>query len=89
MNRIEALKVKCSQYPYQARCLKMTEAEFDLMVEFLEENDGLGHLEFERAVNRMFLNKPKPRNFVTIMEMLTVANVAALGVARKGFSHAR
>jgi hypothetical protein len=82
MTRLEALKLKVQQYPYQKNALKLSEAEFDEMVAFLEEKDDLGHLEFEYAVNRMFLDRPKPKHFAIVQELLSVANTAAKGVSR-------
>lgn len=77
MTRLEALQIKCKQYPYQKSAKKMTEAEFDQIIEFIEDNDYLGHLEFEYAVNRMFLNQlTKPKNWVIMTELLTVCNTA-------------
>lgn len=82
MTRLEALRDRCQRYPYQKNAKRLSEAEFDSMVEFLEENDHLGHLEFEYAVNRMFLDRPKAKNFAIIQELLSVANTAAKGVSR-------
>lgn len=41
---------------------------------FLKANGHLGKGEFEFAVNRMFLDKPKPKNWKEIQELLTCAN---------------
>ena len=77
MNRIEALKSRCQQYPYAKSVTRLSESEFDLMVDFIDDNDDLGHLEFEYAVNRMFLDREKPKHWAIIQELLTVANTAS------------
>lgn len=82
MTRIEALKLKVKQYPYEKSAKKLSEADFDRVVEFIDDNDHLGHLEFEYAVNRMFLDKPKPKHFAIMQELLSVVNTAAKGVPR-------
>lgn len=75
MNRTQALKEICSQYPYQRSALKLNEAEFDRIVDFIDENDSLGHLEFEYKVNRMFLfDKDRPKHWTIIQDILTAAN---------------
>jgi hypothetical protein len=77
--RLEALTIRCSQLPYKKVANKLSEAEFDKMVAFLEDNDHLGHLEFEYAVNRMFLDKDKSKNWSIIQELLCVCNTAVHG----------
>jgi hypothetical protein len=84
--RLEALKVKVQAYPFKRIALRLTEAEFDALVGFIEDNDHLGHLEFEYAANRMFLDKPKHKNSMIMQELAVVANSAAYGTARKGFN---
>lgn len=79
MTRLEALKIKVQQYPYQKSARKLTEGEFDTLVAFIEDHEHLGHLEFEYAVNRMFLNREKSKNWVIMTELLMVSNSAAHG----------
>lgn len=78
MNRLSVFKEKCStEFHCKKLALKISEAEFDLAVGFIEDNDHLGHLEFEYAVNRMFLDKPeKPKNWAVICELLMLTNTA-------------
>lgn len=82
MNRLDALKSRCQQYPYRKSAARLTEAEFDMLVAFIDDHDELGHLEFEYAVNRMFLNCSKPKNWTIIQELLTISNTAAKGKSR-------
>lgn len=85
MNRIDVMQDFFLQGHYQKVSKKLTEAEFDLVVAFVEENESLGHLEFEYAVNRMFLNVAnKPRNWVIVTEILMALNTRAKGNERKG-----
>lgn len=80
MSRLEALTLKVKEYPYKTLALKLSGTDFDVIVDFIEENEELGHLEFEYKVNRMFLDKPeKPKKFAIIQELLMVANTRALG----------
>jgi hypothetical protein len=82
MTRLEALRDRCQRYPYQKRAQRLTEAEFDSMVAFLEDHESLDHLEFEYAVNRMFLDKEKPQHWGIIMDLLIACNTAAHGRGR-------
>lgn len=74
MTRIDAIKDLCERYPYQKSARRMSEAEFDQMVAFIDDHNELGHLEFEYAVNRMFLDKPKPKSWAIVQELLIAAN---------------
>lgn len=80
MNRLEALTDRATKYPYKKSAQRLSDAEFDLMVEFIEDNDHLGHLEFEYAANRFFLNgnysELKHSHKSIITELLIVCNAA-------------
>lgn len=83
MTRLEAFKDRCQRYPYAKLAKRLSEADFDRVVAFIEDNDHLAHLEFEYAVNRMFLNdKNRTKNYTIMMELLTVCNTAAKGIHR-------
>jgi hypothetical protein len=45
-----------------------------LALEFIAANAALNRGDFELRVNRMFLDRPKPKNFALILELLTCAN---------------
>jgi hypothetical protein len=84
MTRLEALKVKSSTLPYSRIIARLSESEFDTVVAFIEDNDQLGHLEFEYAVNRMHLNvEEKPKKWAIIQEVLTVVNTMVHGKVRR------
>lgn len=76
MNRITALQEICSRYPYQKMAQSLSESEFDVMVQFIEDNNELNHLEFEYKVNRMFLQMPdiNQKQIRKIMDLLVSAN---------------
>jgi hypothetical protein len=76
MNRLEYFRLRVGEHIlYKRLALKLSEAEFDSCVAFIEDNDHLAHLEFEYAINRMFLDrKDKPKNWIIIQELLMVAN---------------
>ncbi len=48
--------------------------EMTLAREFIAAHDALDRGAFEMAVNRMFLDRPKPRHWCQIMELLSCAN---------------
>lgn len=56
-------------------CAKLTKTEWDTCVNFVRDNHALSQVDFERAVNRMFLDAPvKPKNFTIILDLLTACN---------------
>ena len=72
--RIKALQELCVAYHYVKLAAKLESAEFDKMIEFVEDNDHLGHLEFEYAVNRMHVCKPRSAHWSIIEELLVSCN---------------
>jgi hypothetical protein len=44
---------------------------------FIADNAALSRAEFELAINRMFMFRDKPKNWTTIVELLTCANSGA------------
>ena len=53
---------------------RLSPGELEIMASFIADNDHLDKGRFELAVNRMFLDKPKPKNFTIILELLTCCN---------------
>lgn len=45
-----------------------------VMSDFCEEHKNLSHSEFDAAIQRMFLDKEKPKMWQTMMDMLVAAN---------------
>jgi len=79
MRRVEALKEYAKSYHGQRLCDRLTESEFDEVVAFIDDNEDLDHLQFEYAVNRFYLDQPKPKNFPVMQEILSSVNTRAKG----------
>lgn len=78
MKRIDALKLFCKGFHGFKLSCKISEAEFDEMIEFLEEWDHLGTIEFEHKINRWYLDNPnKPKHLFIMAEILMSANSKA------------
>lgn len=88
MTRIDYFRLRTAEHVlYKRLALKLSEAEFDQCVDFIEEHDHLDHLQFERKINRLFLDREhKPKNWTIIQELLMVANGCKLN-APKHRSH--
>lgn len=56
---------------------RMTEAEQDQARLFIQAHDALDAEEFQRAINRMHLDQPKPKHWKEIEECLSCANTEA------------
>lgn len=56
---------------------KLTTADVELCVAFIKQHDALSQSEFELAVNRMFLDREKCKNWKIISELLSIANAQA------------
>ena len=72
--RKTALDELCIKYPYYKIAASLHEFEFNGMMNWLEEHDNLGHLEFEYAVNRMTIKGVKQKQLMKIMDLLISAN---------------
>lgn len=76
MTRIEAFYSRSTQYPYAKNFLKLKDYEREIIFNFIRKNEALSHIEFEYAVNRMFLDQEKPKNWIIIQELLVISNSA-------------
>lgn len=56
--------------------LRLSKSDLGIAYRFIEANDGLDKGAFELAINRMFLDKERPKNFSIILELLTCSNSA-------------
>lgn len=62
-------------HPWFKRLFKRVKPEHEqLILSFIAANDCLNKNDFEAAVNRMFLDKPKPKNYEIVLELLANAN---------------
>lgn len=77
MTRTNIFKTYKSHAWFKKLFKKLHKEEVKLCLFFLQSNAGLSKGDFERAVNRLFLdNKDKPTNWPIISELLTCANSA-------------
>lgn len=81
-DRLQAFQDRIQRLPYSKVAQRLTEAEFDEIVDFIEDHHDLNHLDFEHEVNRMHLDRPKSKNWAIVQELLVVANTAARGTRR-------
>ena len=78
MKRVEALRDRAANHIlYKRLASKLSTAEFDQLVSFIEDNDELDQLAFEYKASRLFLDGPKPKHFSVMIELLHVCNIAA------------
>lgn len=74
--RIAKLQQLSTHSWYSKLLKKITESEFDTIVEFCEDHADLNQLEFEYAANRLFLGRERPKHFAIINEILVVVSYA-------------
>lgn len=74
MTRLEYFH-EFKNHPWFGRLYKrLSERDMEIAVDFILKNDHLPIGEFEFAINRMFLDKEKPKQYKIILELLTCAN---------------
>ena len=87
MTRIDGLKDRCTNhYFYSRSAKKLTEAEFDRMVQFIEDRTHLNFGEFALAAHRALLSgslSSNQKNAIRMEELIHVANEVALGSQRR------
>lgn len=67
-----------ARHPWLGRGFaKLTKGELAMAEAFLEGSASLDVGACELAINRLFLDKPKPKNWAIICELLCAANKAA------------
>lgn len=74
MNRLEKFDSFASHAWLSKAFKKLKKDEITLARAFITENDALDKGAFELKVNRMFLDRSKPKNFTVILELLTCCN---------------
>jgi hypothetical protein len=55
----------------------LTPREHKIAIDFIELHCDLDYDDFQFKVNRMFLDKEKPKNFTMILELVSAANLRA------------
>ncbi len=55
---------------------RLTDDELEFVGDFIHKLGQADKGQFELAVNRMFIDKPKPKHWAIIMELLSCANSA-------------
>jgi hypothetical protein len=60
---------------YKRAFTRLTLGELQFCIDFIAQNDQLDFHDFAQAANRAFMDKPKTKNFSTIIEFLNVANL--------------
>lgn len=64
-----------ANHPWLGRVYaKLTSSDLTLVRDFIAANDSLDVGQFELAVNRMFLDKTKPKRWREVLELLTCCN---------------
>lgn len=74
MNRLKNFE-NLKTHPWLSRIYnKLSTSEIDFAVNFIKTNDALSKSEFEFKVNRVFINKEKPKRWKEISELLVCSN---------------
>jgi hypothetical protein len=90
MKRLDFFRHNVTNNPFYSKLSKvLSEAEFDEVVSFIEENDNLEYLNFEQKVNRLGLDqgydKKKRSKLFVMQDLLLMANtVHAFKRSRNG-----
>lgn len=65
-------------HPWFSKLLKrLTKKEVLLAEAFIMENEDLNRGDFDLKMNRLFLDKEKPKNWAIILELLMISNMEA------------
>ena len=69
--RITRLKYLCSEHAYYSKVAKkLTETEFDIMVDFIDDYADKTSSEFKSLILRRFVDCDKPKNWNIIEDLL-------------------
>lgn len=71
MRRLDAFQLLSEHAWYGKLYNKLSAAERVMCREFIFSRETLNADEFELAVNRWFVDKPKPKNWATMMELVS------------------
>lgn len=66
-----------SNHPWLGRVYsRLSDSDLRLAREFMEANGDLAKGDFEFAINRMFMDRERPKRYKEILELLCCANSA-------------
>lgn len=72
--RLEAIQ-RYASHPWLSRVYaKLSADELSVIETFIQANDSLDKGAFEKAVNRLFVDRPKTKHWTSVCELLTCAN---------------
>lgn len=75
MNRINSLEIAINHPFLRKGFEKLKKSEIDFLYDFIKKNMDLNTEEFEKTINRFFLDKQiKPKNWNIISELLSSSN---------------
>lgn len=75
LGRLERFRDLCSKnFMYQKLARKLTEAEFDDCVAFIEDNSDLDNNEFAHKLNRWKLDQLRSKHHTDMWALLTACN---------------
>ncbi|OQB05794.1 MAG: hypothetical protein BWY19_00819 [bacterium ADurb.Bin212] len=76
MSRIDYFNTLKKDPYYSRLCPKLKPSDIDAILSFISHNDALGYSEFEERLNRLYIDKEKPKNWKLILEILMISNRA-------------
>jgi len=74
MDRLEQFKSFSLHPMFRKIFTRLTPVEEMMAEKFIVDNESLNKANFEYAVNRMFLDRPKTKHWKEIMELLICSN---------------
>lgn len=74
MTKYEYIKFISDHPHYQRLADRLNDDEIDLMINFIDLYKDEGRAIFEMKLNRLFLDKKKPKNWSIILELLSIYN---------------
>ncbi len=67
--------ISYKDHPWLKRVFKrLSEKDINFAMSFIDRHDSLGKGEFEKAVNRIFIDVERPKHYKEILELLSCSN---------------
>ena len=77
---METIIISMEKHPIYSKLFKrLKNDEFKMIENFIEENNSKNKGDFEYKINRLFLDKEKPKNWAIILELLSIYNTKRSG----------